>query len=131
AVGLFVLSSGCAKNESETKQGEISLGTVRSALGTGPNCTGSGDPMTGATGSSTCTGILGQSTFQQAVCACNSLNASARFITDGFDSAQGPPNGGLGGGVATNGSENWSAQVTIGGDLLTPSNVSASLSSEV
>jgi RHS repeat-associated protein len=92
----------------------------------GPNCTGSGDPSTSVDGGATCTGILAQSTFTHAVCSCGTLTASSPFVTDGFNSNLGPPDGGGGGNVGTDSFQVWSNGVTIGGDLATPGNLNAS-----
>jgi hypothetical protein len=56
-------------------------------------------------GTADCAGNLAQRTFRWALCSCDSMTLSATFVTDGFDSTQGPfADGGIGAGVGTNGS---------------------------
>ena len=76
-------------------------------------------------------GVLGQSTFTQAICSCTTVGASAALTTDGFNSTLGPPDGGLGGGVGSDQNENWTQHVTIGGNLQTPGNLSSTATSLV
>jgi hypothetical protein len=76
---LISVSFGCSRNDLGVAEWTSArFGNVRTALSTGPNCVGSGDPMTGVSGNSICTGVLGQTTFQRAICSCGSVNASAR-----------------------------------------------------
>src|SRR5580704_8461850 len=97
----------------------------------GPNCTGAGDPTMGVDAGASCTGALGQATFQWAVCACNAIQLSGKLTTDGFNSALGGPDGGIGGNVGANGNVSWSSAGSIGGNLWTPDNVSESVASVV
>src|SRR4030095_16338310 len=41
-------------------------------------------------GTADCAGNLAQRTFRWALCSCDSMTLSATFVTDGFDSTQGP-----------------------------------------
>jgi RHS repeat-associated protein len=99
-------------------------GGAADAANTGPNCSSSGDPFidAGMRDGGSCTGILAQSTFTRAVCSCGTLTTSAPFVTDGFNSTIGPPDGGLGGNVGSDSYEVWSNTVTIGGDFTTAGN---------
>jgi RHS repeat-associated protein len=96
----------------------------------GPSCADGGNPSTGLDGGS-CTGSIAATTFQRAICTCDSFAASAHLATDGFDSTKGGPDGGLGGSIASDNNQLWSAHVTVGGDLLTPDSLQASAASEV
>ena len=71
-------------------------------------------------------GALGQATFTHAVCSCTTLNTSAIFNTDGFNSTLGGPDGGPGGSVGSDQSQSWSNKFTVGGDLAIPGNISES-----
>jgi RHS repeat-associated protein len=94
------------------------------------SCVDGGDASTGLDGGS-CTGGIAATTFQRAICTCNSFAASAHLATDGFDSTKGGPDGGLGGSIASDNNQVWSAHVTVGGDLVTPDSLQTSAVSEV
>jgi hypothetical protein len=96
------------------------LTTDSGASDAGPNCTGAGDPLTGLDGGASCTGSLAASLFQYALCSCTSIQVSGQLNTDGYDSAKGPPGGGLGGNVGFDTSATWSNQASIGGNLWSP-----------
>src|SRR5260370_19645032 len=92
------------------------LTTDSGANDAGPNCSQVGDPSTGLDWGASCTGTFASLTFRRAICACNSLQIAAHLATDGFDSTQGPPNGGLGSRVASDGDPTCAAHVTVPGD---------------
>ena len=94
----------------------------------GPVCVGDSTVPIG--GSQVCTGALAAATFTQAICSCGALTASATVTTDGFNSTQGPPTGGLGGNVVSS-NATWSHTVNIGGDFVTPGKLSVSATSTV
>jgi len=91
-------------------------------LGNPPaKCVGGGPPIEvpDGGGGQDCTGNLGQVSFTYALCACEDIGPLSQLIfTDAFDSTLGPYTpGGIGGGVAADGTISDSTTITIGGDL--------------
>jgi hypothetical protein len=80
-------------------------------------CANGGPPVVVALDAgSVCVAALAPLSFRWALCSCGNATMSDFFYTDGFDSTQGPYDGGeLGGGVGVNGSFNGSASFDIGG----------------
>lgn len=86
------------------------------------SCEDQGPPslvVDGATGREACRGELAARLFQQAICLCEGMAASAPLVTDGFQSSLAPwTKGGSGGSVALNGSLIANAEWMIRGSLL-------------
>ena len=84
-------------------------------------CAGGGPPIGVPIGGATsCTGNLAQTTFTWALCSCTNVKISQTFLSDAYDSTQGPyaaPPHGLGGGVGLNGSLQISSTTDIYGTL--------------
>jgi hypothetical protein len=88
----------------------------------GGGCAGGGPPITVTEGDagSTCTGVIAQTVFTWALCSCSDVTVSQTFLTDAYDSTQGPyqaPPHQLGGGVGLNGMLDVSAGADIYGTL--------------
>jgi hypothetical protein len=130
-IGLPFLVLGCSRRDPHPQKVEVAAVVAASTSATGPNCAAAGDPFTGSAGGSSCTGSVAQATFQRAICACNSMQVSASLTTDGFDSTQGPPNGGPGANVGTNNGQIWSGSLRVGGDFVTPGNLTTSASTVI
>jgi hypothetical protein len=88
--------------------------------GTMLNCPAGGPPIIAnpEAGAAGCAGNMAQVDFRWALCSCTNLDISAPLTTDGYNSAKGPPHGGLGGNVGCDDAiVNWSSRVSVGGDL--------------
>src|SRR5262249_443979 len=94
------------------------FGTCAPAAGGGPGpsqCPNGGAP-TGDNGM--CNGNMAQTTFRWSLCSCTNTTFGAELVTDAYDSTMGPyMPGGLGGGVALDGSFSASSATDIGGAL--------------
>ena len=91
----------------------------------GASCSDAGPPLTGLDGGSSCGATLAASTFQYAICSCGSLQSTGVLTTDGYNSTQGGPTGGLGANVGFNASAAWSSAPSLGGNLFSPGGISA------
>src|ERR1700689_4534212 len=97
AAPIAMLASGCRSTPSS--EGEQTATSV-AALSTdaGASCPG-GDPSAPGDAGTSCSAAQAASIFQYAVCACGSTQSTGVFTTDGYDSRQGGPTGGMGANV--------------------------------
>lgn len=87
---------------------------------TGAQCAGAGPMVDLGTRDDRrqCAGAVAETTFRWAVCSCRDIGLSARFVTDGFDSARGGyAPGSVGAGVGANGRFSNSNVSDVGGAL--------------
>ncbi|HEX4457800.1 MAG TPA: hypothetical protein VIA18_07505 [Polyangia bacterium] len=137
--GLDMCSNACVDLQSDngncgtcgtacaTGQGCVA-GTCKTAAPLGPppaKCVNGGPPITIPVGGggTQCSGNVAQTTFTWALCSCAGVNASQQFLTDAYDSSQGPyMPGGVGGGVGLDGDWTSSQTVDVGGTLWTSAN---------
>lgn len=93
---------------------------------TPPSCAGGGPPVVvdGLAGGEQCLGGIVETTFRWALCSCGDIDSENPFLTDAYDSTNGPyVPGQLGGGVGVNGSFTNSNNTDIWGALYSSSSV--------
>jgi hypothetical protein len=109
---------GCVTDQSGTGSCQTAVVGVPGSGG----CAGGGPPIVVTEGDAgtTCAGTIAQTLFTWALCSCTDVTVSQSFLTDSYDSAQGPyqaPPHQLGGGVGLNGMMTVSSGANIYGTL--------------
>jgi Stigma-specific protein, Stig1 len=109
---------GCVTDQSGSGSCQTALVATPPAGG----CVGGGPPIvvTDGDAGATCTGAIAQTLFTWALCSCTNVTVSQTFLTDAYNSAQGPyqaPPHQLGGGVGLNGMMTVSNGADIYGTL--------------